>query len=128
MHLAIEAAKRADVSLLIAGEVFSYPAHRAYFENEVRPLLDTRRRFIGPVGFARKRRLMSAARCVLVPSVVPETSSLVAREAAACGTPAVATRISGHLDAVEEGVGGLLADDEQDSVRLLVLKSPPRAR
>jgi glycosyltransferase involved in cell wall biosynthesis len=35
-------------------------------------------------------------------------------EAAACGTPAVATRISGHLDAVEDGVGGLLADDERD--------------
>jgi glycosyltransferase involved in cell wall biosynthesis len=35
-------------------------------------------------------------------------------EAAACGTPAVATRISGHLDAVEEGVGGLLADDERE--------------
>jgi len=34
-------------------------------------------------------------------------------EAAACGTPAVATRISGHEDAVEEGVGGLLADDER---------------
>jgi glycosyltransferase involved in cell wall biosynthesis len=31
-------------------------------------------------------------------------------EAAACATPAVATRIPGHLDAVEDGVGGLLAD------------------
>ena len=34
-------------------------------------------------------------------------------EAAACGTPAVATRISGHLDAVAEGTGGLLAEDER---------------
>ena len=40
-------------------------------------------------------------------------------EAAACGTPAVATRISGHLDAVEEGVGGLLADDERELVEHL---------
>ena len=31
-------------------------------------------------------------------------------EAAACGTPAVATRIAGHLDAVDEGRSGLLAD------------------
>lgn len=29
-------------------------------------------------------------------------------EAAACGTPAVATRIAGHLDAVADGTGGLL--------------------
>ena len=34
-------------------------------------------------------------------------------EAAACGTPAVATRISGHLDAVAEGTGGLLAEDDR---------------
>jgi glycosyltransferase involved in cell wall biosynthesis len=33
-------------------------------------------------------------------------------EAAACGTPAVATRIAGHVDAVAEDVSGLLADDE----------------
>ena len=33
-------------------------------------------------------------------------------EAAACGTPAVATRISGHADAVVDGVSGVLADDE----------------
>ena len=35
-------------------------------------------------------------------------------EAAACGTPAVATRISGHVDAVEDGIGGLLADGERE--------------
>ncbi len=32
-------------------------------------------------------------------------------EAAACGTPAVATRIAGHADAIDEGRSGLLADD-----------------
>jgi glycosyltransferase involved in cell wall biosynthesis len=32
-------------------------------------------------------------------------------EAAACGTPSVATRIAGHEDAVAHGVSGLLADD-----------------
>ncbi len=31
-------------------------------------------------------------------------------EAAACGTPAVATRIAGHEDAIRDGVSGLLAD------------------
>ena len=30
-------------------------------------------------------------------------------EAAACGTPAVASRIAGHADAVHDGVSGLLA-------------------
>jgi glycosyltransferase involved in cell wall biosynthesis len=33
-------------------------------------------------------------------------------EAAACGTPAVATRIAGHADAIVDGASGVLADDE----------------
>ncbi len=34
-------------------------------------------------------------------------------EAAACKTPAVATRISGHSDAIIDGVTGLLVDDDK---------------
>ncbi len=35
-------------------------------------------------------------------------------EAAACGTPAVATRIAGHSDAIENGCSGLLVDDASE--------------
>ncbi len=35
-------------------------------------------------------------------------------EAAACGTPSVATRIAGHEDAIVHGVSGLLADDGRE--------------
>jgi glycosyltransferase involved in cell wall biosynthesis len=37
-------------------------------------------------------------------------------EAAACGTPAVATRIAGHLDSVVEGRTGLLTGDRRDDL------------
>ncbi len=37
---------------------------------------------------------------------------LTLTEAAACGTPVVATRIPGHVDAVRDGETGVLADDE----------------
>jgi glycosyltransferase involved in cell wall biosynthesis len=40
-------------------------------------------------------------------------------EAAACGTPAVATDIAGHRDAVSVGRSGLLARDEPDFVQQL---------
>ena len=35
-------------------------------------------------------------------------------EAAACGTPAVATNIAGHADAVLDGESGVLVDDVDD--------------
>jgi glycosyltransferase involved in cell wall biosynthesis len=110
VHLAIEAAKRADIGLLIAGSVFPYEAHERYFAEEVAPLLDGRRRFIGPVDFARKRRLLTGARCLLVPSLAPETSSLVARESLACGTPVVAFRNGALPATLDEGVTGFLVD------------------
>ncbi len=40
-------------------------------------------------------------------------------EAAACGTPAVASRIAGHRDAVAHGCSGLLFDDERSLVEHL---------
>lgn len=39
---------------------------------------------------------------------------LTLTEAAACATPCVATRIAGHVDAVVDGVTGVLVDDEEE--------------
>lgn len=110
VHLAIDAARRAGVPLLIAGEVFPYETHRRYFEEAVRPRLDRLRRWIGPVSLARKRRLLAAARCVLIPALAEETSSLVAREAAAAGTPVIAFPRGALRETVEDGRTGFLVE------------------
>jgi glycosyltransferase involved in cell wall biosynthesis len=53
---------------------------------------------------------------VLASASAREGWGMTITEAAACGTPAVATRISGHLDAMQHGVTGLLADTPRDMV------------
>jgi glycosyltransferase involved in cell wall biosynthesis len=111
---AISACERARVPLLIAGTVFPYAEHRRYFETEIRPRLDRQRRWIGPVTGARKRRLLAEARCVLVPSRVAETSSLVAMEALAAGTPVIAYRVGALPEVVDHGQTGYIVADVEE--------------
>jgi glycosyltransferase involved in cell wall biosynthesis len=119
-HLALDAAARAGIPLIAAGRVFPYPAHVDYFEREIAPRLRTTgARWLGPVGLARKRRLLSSAQCLIVASLVEETSSLVAMEALACGTPVVARRSGALPEIVENGKTGFVVDDEPSMARAI---------
>ncbi|WP_376092702.1 GNAT family N-acetyltransferase [Roseomonas sp. CCTCC AB2023176] len=112
LHGALDAGTMAGVPVLIGGRVFPYEAHERYFAEQIAPRVAAGpHRFLGPLGFARKRRLLSGARCLVSASTAPETSSLVAMEALACGTPVVALRSGALPEIVEHGLTGFLADD-----------------
>jgi glycosyltransferase involved in cell wall biosynthesis len=113
-HLALDAAEKARVKLIIAGKVFDYPEHREYFETQIRPRLSQNARFIGSVGGARKSHLLAGAKCLLVPSLAPETSSLVAMEAIASGTPVIASRIGALEEIVNHGKTGFLVRSAEE--------------
>jgi glycosyltransferase involved in cell wall biosynthesis len=110
-HRAVDVARRAGLPLLLAGQVHGFATHVRFFTNELLPRLDAQRRFVGPVAGAAKQRLLAAARCLIVTSEAAETSSLVAMEALAAGTPVVALRRGALAEIVEHGRTGLLADD-----------------
>jgi glycosyltransferase involved in cell wall biosynthesis len=113
-HHALDAAALLNLPMVLAGEVYPYEAHQNYFDEHILPRLSDKRRFIGPIGCARKSRLLAAARGVVIPSDVNETSSLVAMEALACGTPVVAFRRGALPTIIEPGRTGVLADSPSD--------------
>lgn len=110
-HDAARAARMAGVGLRIAGALFPWPLHVRYFHEELEPALDADRRWVGAIHGLRKQWWLARARCVLIASRARETSSLVAMEALAAGTPVIAYRSGAIPDLIEHGVTGFLVDD-----------------
>lgn len=99
-----------DMRLVIVGEGY----HRATLEDLVATLgvsdvVEFRRSVSRP-------DLIDAYReaWVVTSASIAEGWGMTVTEAAACETPAVASRVGGHTDAVLDGVTGLLADSPQE--------------
>lgn len=118
-HVAIEVARRANMPLVIAGQVYPFRWHEEYYEREVRPHLDGRVWFAETPTLERKLEMLSKARAVLLTSSAEETSSLVAMEAMACGTPVVAFRRDAFAEVVADGVTGFVVDSEEEMVEAI---------
>jgi glycosyltransferase involved in cell wall biosynthesis/CelD/BcsL family acetyltransferase involved in cellulose biosynthesis len=121
--IAIEAANEAGIPLVIAGHVYPYEEHARYFRERIAPALGRRVAFVGPVTGPRKARLIGGASCLLVPSTVRETSSLVSMEALASGTPVIAFPSGALAHIVEHGRTGFLVTDHRSMARAMLRSS-----
>jgi glycosyltransferase involved in cell wall biosynthesis len=112
-HLAVRAAHEAGIPLVLAGKC-DEPPEKAYFEQQVRPLLTDSDHFFGPADAVSKRKLLAGARCLLFPVLWEEPFGMVMIEAMACGTPVVALRGGAVPEVVIDGVTGLIRDRPAD--------------
>lgn len=90
-HLAIEAAKQAQVPLVLAGTIDRYqPEAVRYFHEVVEPQIDGERiTYVGPVTMRQKLSLLSRARGFLNPIEWEEPFGMVMVEAMALGCPVI---------------------------------------
>jgi glycosyltransferase involved in cell wall biosynthesis len=110
LHIAVDVAARAGLPLVIMGPGYLYERDREYFDTQVAPRLTSPYKFIGSPSFDAKVDVLRHARALLMPSLLPETSSLVCLEAMACGTPAIAFANGALPEIVIHGATGLVTE------------------
>jgi GT2 family glycosyltransferase/glycosyltransferase involved in cell wall biosynthesis len=123
-HVLLDAVRRlppgaATVDLF--GAIAAYHGDDSY-RSQLEPLFTTEGvRAHGPLPHDRIVQALGSIDLLVVPSIWPENSPLVVREAFLAGVPVVASRIGGLPEAVEDGRNGLLfrAGDADDLARTL---------
>ncbi len=120
-HLAIRAAKLANVPIVLAGVVYQDQRSSVrYFEEEIKPLIDNERvRYIGPVNMTQKVDLLSRARGFLNPIQWEEPFGMVMIEAMASGCPVISFKSGAAPEILVHGKTGFLVRNLDEMVQLI---------
>jgi glycosyltransferase involved in cell wall biosynthesis len=108
-HLAIEVAQKTNRRLIIAGNVPD--GHQDYFDQYVKPHLNERITYVGPVNDIQKNELLGQSLAFLMPIQWNEPFGMVMTEAMACGTPVIGFPRGGVPEVIENDATGYLVND-----------------
>jgi glycosyltransferase involved in cell wall biosynthesis len=113
---AIRIARAAGKPLQIAAKLPR--SETAYFKKHLEPHIDGENvQLVGEVDEAKKQHFLDHASALLFPIYWPEPFGLVMIEAMACGTPVIAYRSGSVPEVIDDGVTGLIVDNEEEAVR-----------
>jgi glycosyltransferase involved in cell wall biosynthesis len=112
---AIEIARAVGLPIKIAAKVDR--TDQAYFETEIRPLLNLPGvEFIGEINEQGKSQFLGNALALLFPIDWPEPFGLVMIEAMACGTPVLAFRNGSVAEVIDDGVTGHIVETVAEAI------------
>jgi len=118
---AILAATEKGEKIVVAGNI--QEGHEAYFEKQIKPLLDNPDvMYVGPVNDAQKRHYLQQAKAMLFPIKWEEPFGIVLAEAMACGTPVVAFNRGSVPEVIVDGKTGFISEsleEMKESITLL---------
>ena len=120
-HLAIEAAKRAGVKIVLAGTIDRHQHDSVnYFNDQIKPLIDNVQvRYIGPVNMREKISLLSRALGFLNPIVWEEPFGMVMIEAMALGCPVISFARGAAPEIIVHRKTGFLVNNVNEMVRFM---------
>jgi len=122
VHLAIQAAKKAGVELQIAGKHYSDYSKDKYWTEMIEPEIDEIN--VKYVGFLKtdeeKQEFLGNAQALMVPSTWEEPFGMVMIESLACGTPVIGIKSGAIPEVIQDGITGILVDNDKDTVINLV--------
>ncbi len=112
LHLAIGAAQKANMPLIVAGIV----QDQGYFDRCAEHFDDNLIRYIGPVNPPQRDALLAEALAVLHLNTIPERFGLVMAESMAAGVPVIAMDLGSCREVVKDRQTGYLVNNVEEAV------------
>ena len=114
-HIAVEVARLSDKKLIIAGNIPE--GKESYFEQKIKPYLNNRITYIGPINDDQKNEILGKALAFLMPIQWNEPFGIVMAEAMACGTPVLGFPFGSVPEVVQDGVNGYVCKDISEMIK-----------